>query len=110
MLVVCAGHLAVTDRRDKRMNGSRLFCITTIIQKNGTEKLFEIDLDGCIYSFCSRQLLGDSRIPTLIVILMAFSYVLGCNCRIFIIASLGTKMIVDSLNQDIYLENVVCVW
>ena len=52
---------------------------------------FKIDLDGCIYSFCSRQLLGDSRIPTLIVIIMAFSYVLGCNCRIFHYCIFGNK-------------------
>lgn len=105
MLVVCAGHLAVTDRRDKRMNGSRLFCITTIIQKKMEQKNYlKLIWMVAFIAFAAVSCWATAESLHLLLSSWPLAMCWVVTVGFFIIASLGTKMIVDSLNQDIYLE------
>ena len=105
MLVVCAGHLAVTDRRDKRMNGSRLFCITTIIPKKMEQKNYlKLIWMVAFIAFAAVSCWATAESLHLLLSSWPLAMCWVVTVGFFIIASLGTKMIVDSLNQDIYLE------
>ena len=105
MLVVCAGHLAVTDRRDKRMNGSRLFCITTIIQKTMEQKNYlKLIWMVAFIAFAAVSCWATAESLHLLLSSWPLAMCWVVTVGFFIIASLGTKMIVDSLNQNIYLE------